>query len=102
MTQHTPTKDRLRYRLNFVDHAPVDIQAFVQVEPDSLEQCGRLDLLTRGNNLLQRHAGSDSKTSLRDDRSFIEIHRHEVGGDTNDFHALLIGLAISLRAREAG
>src|SRR5262245_23258933 len=53
-----------------------------------------------GDDLLQSHTGSERETILRDDGPFVEVHGDEVGGDSNYFDALLVGLAIGLRSRK--
>ena len=73
-----------------------------EVEPDAIHQCSGLERLAGGHDLLERHAGFDAKTFLRDDWPLIEVHAHEVRRDTGNFHAVLVRLPIRLRPRKTG
>ena len=83
-------------------NAPVHIELTGEVEPDAIHQCSGLERLTGGHDLLERHAGFDAKTFLRDDWPLIPVHAHEVRRDTGNFHAVLVRLPIRLRPRKTG
>jgi len=62
----------------------------------------RFQTLAGGDNFFQAHFGPDAKTLLRDNRAFIQMHADEMCCHADDFHAVLVGLAISLRPGKAG
>ena len=47
---------------------------------------------------LERHAGTDRKRALRDNRPFVQPHGNEMRRDAGDFHAAFVSLPIRLRA----
>ena len=65
-------------QLDFVHDAPVNVEALIQVELHGFEQSFGFQLLPRGNDFLQRHAGSDRETVLRDDWPLVQVHRYEM------------------------
>src|ERR1017187_2087337 len=83
---------------NLLHHAPINVQAFVEVKLHGLDEHGGFDLLAARDDVLERHAGTDLKTALRDDRAFVQPHRNKMRGDAGDLHALLVSLPIRLRA----
>ena len=65
-------------RSDFLHGAPVDIEALGEEEPDGLHQHPRLQPLPGGEDVLERHVGSDAEAILGDDRAFgnlIEFYR---------------------------
>src|ERR1039458_9739197 len=83
---------------NLLHHAPINVQAFVKVELHGLDEHGGFDLLAARDDVHELHAGTDLKTSLRDDRAFVQPHRDEMRLDEGPIHALLVSLPIRLRA----
>src|SRR5215471_12555799 len=87
---------------HFFDDAPINIEAFVEVKLYGFEQCGSFELLSPGNDFVEGHAWLHGKTVLGDNGAFVEIHRNEMSGDTDNFDALLVGLTIGLWSRKTG
>ena len=87
--------------LYLFDHAPANIETFIEVKPDSFEKCRGFKLLAVRDDFLESHAWFYRKAILSDDGTLIEIHGDEVSRDANDFYPLLVSLAISLGTRKA-
>src|SRR6267154_1955895 len=93
-----PKSKAQRPRSNFTDGSPKDIKPFIKIKPHRPEECPGLQSLTCCDNLLEAHARTNREAVLSDDRTLVQVHRHEMGRNSNDFHALLVGLTVRLRA----
>ena len=80
--------------------APVNIEAFGEEEFHGAEEDAGFEALASSREFFERGTGTDVEAALRDDRTFVEVHAHEVRGDARDFHAVFVGLTIGLRAGE--
>lgn len=87
---------------NLLDDAPVDVEAFGQVELDGPEQRFGFVLAAAGHDILQGHAAGDREGALGDDGAFVQVHGYEVGRDTHDFDSAFPSLSVGLWAGKAG
>src|SRR5260370_4031601 len=85
---------------HLLDYPPMNIQPFGQVKLHRLEQRRGLESLALGHNIAQRHVWPHHEAVLRDDRSLVQVHRHEMRRNSDDLDALLIRLAVGLRSRK--
>ena len=80
----------------------MDVEALGDVGADGVEDAFGFQRLPPLHDAAQRFVAADNERFLRDDRAFVEVGRDEMGGDADDLHAALIGLAVGIRAGEGG
>jgi len=88
--------------LDLSDRAPIHIQAAFEEKVDRPAQRLGFQTLSFGDDFLEFHARQNFEAFLGDDGAFVEMHAHEVRGDTNDFDAVFVGLAVGLGSGKTG
>ena len=81
---------------------PFRMHAILQVIADGAGEHAPLDVAALADQVVGRVAMGDRLHVLRDDRPFVEVGGHVMGGRPDQLHAALVRLVIGLGALEAG
>jgi hypothetical protein len=95
-------KKRKRDLLNAVYATPVDVKLAAEAEFESAEKTGGFQFLAACDDTRQGFVWSETEGVLAKDRALVQVGGYEVSGHADDFHSLVVRLAVGGGTGEGG
>ena len=86
--------------LNAMNSTPVDVELAAKAKFKSAEETGGFQFLAARDDARQRFIWPESECVLAKDRALVQVGGHEVCGHADDFHSLVVCLAVGGSAGE--
>lgn len=82
--------------------APVDVELAAEAKFEGAEETGGFQFLAARDDARQRLVWSKPEGVLAKDRALVQVGGYEVCSHANDFHSLVVRLAVGGGTREGG
>ena len=82
--------------------APVDVELAAETKFEGAEETGGFQFLAARDDARQRFIWPESEGVLAKDRTLVQVRGYEVCGYADDFHSLVVGLAVGGGTGERG
>jgi hypothetical protein len=86
--------------LNAMNSTPVDVELAAKAKFKSAEETGGFQFLAARDDARQRFIWPESEGILAKDRALVQVGGYEVCGYADDFHSLVVRLAVGGGTRE--